>query len=564
MFRKFNVLIVAILILSMILSGCTSGSSSSQNSESSGQSTESSSQSSSAPESQSSEEESSASTTSEDSAVSGEFLCSDTPLELTAHIHWGNVYVLSDDWKVTNEAAKLTNISLQGTASPMETDSTEAFNLMIAGQDIPDLVGGNRDLINHYGMEGAFMPLNDLIEQYAPDFKKVLDEHPEVLGAITAADGNIYQIPFMNERVVSEAWFIRQDWLDTLNLEIPTTVDELHDVLTAFVNDDPNGNGQKDEVGYFTRLGSGSNVLIGLFSLFGIQDNWYSDEQGKVGVGLYTQEYKDAVKNISQWYAEGLIDPEIFTRGGTARDMLFPENNGGVIHDWIPSTTSYNSKMQEDVPGFKIVGFLPPTDVNGDQWEVGSRPLLTGAGWAIGADNQHPVETIKYMNFWWTETGRRLQTYGIEGDTYTMVDGEPVYTDKVLNATNPINDYMRQIGGQIEDMASLHDSSYERFMLDDEGNRVTELYETSGVVNKINPSLPALSFTEEELDVINSKWQPCRNYMLEQLQKWVFDGSTIDSEFDTYMANLQAMGMEDVVNAYQSAYDRMKEVSQNQ
>ena len=502
-------------------------------------------------------------TTSEDTGSGEEsYLCSDEPLELTAHIHWGNVYVLSDDWTVTNEAAKMTNISLKGTASPMETDSTEAFNLMIAGQDIPDIVGGNRDLINQYGMEGAFMPLNDLIEEYAPDFKKILDENPDIKGAITAADGNIYQIPFVYESLVSEAWFVRQDWLDAVGMEAPTTVDELHDVLTAFVNEDPNGNGQKDEVGYFTRLTNTDNVLKGLLSLFGIQDAWHTDEEGNVGVGLYSEEYKEAIKSVSQWYAEGLIDPEIFTRGSNARDILFPENNGGVIHDWIPSTTGYNEKLQESVPGFKVVGILPPTDVNGDQWEVEARARLSGAGWAIGANNEHPEETMKYMNFWWTEAGRRLQTYGVEGDTYTMVDGEPVYTDKVLNATNPINDYMRQIGGQIEDMASLHDNSYERFMSDEEGNRVTKMYEESGRVNKMNVKLPAVSFTQEELDVVNSKWQPCRNYMLEQLQKWTFDGSTIDAEFDQYMANLKSMGIKDVIAAYQSAYDRLMEAAE--
>lgn len=504
------------------------------------------------------------SSTTSENTDSGEesYLCSDEPIELTAHIHWGNVYVLNDDWIVTNEAAKMTNISLKGTASPMETDSTEAFNLMIAGQDIPDIVGGNRDLINQYGMEGAFMPLNDLIEEYAPDFKKILDENPDIKGAITAADGNIYQIPFVYESLVSEAWFVRQDWLDAVGMEAPTTVDELHDVLTAFVNEDPNGNGQKDEVGYFTRLANTDNVLKGLLSLFGIQDAWHTDEEGNVGVGLYSDEYKEAIKSVSQWYAEGLIDPEIFTRGSNARDILFPENNGGVIHDWIPSTTGYNEKLQESVPGFKVVGILPPVDVNGDQWEVEARARLSGAGWAIGINNEHPEETMKYMNFWWTEAGRRLQTYGVEGDTYTMVDGEPVYTDKVLNATNPINDYMRQIGGQIEDMASLHDNSYERFMSDEEGNRVTQMYEESGLVNKMNVKLPAVSFTQEELDVVNSKWQPCRNYMLEQLQKWTFDGSTIDSEFDQYMANLKSMGIEDVIAAYQSAYNRLMEAAE--
>ena len=75
---------------------------------------------------------------------------------------------------------------------------------MIAGQDIPDIVGGNRDLINQYGMEGAFMPLNDLIEEYAPDFKKILDENPDIKGAITAADGNITRFP-----LYTRAWFPR-------------------------------------------------------------------------------------------------------------------------------------------------------------------------------------------------------------------------------------------------------------------------------------------------------------------------------------------------------------------
>lgn len=487
------------------------------------------------------------------------FWVSQEPIELTAHIHWGT-YVLDDEkWIVTQEAAKMTNVSLKGTASPMQTDSTEAFNLMISGQTIPDLVGGDRNLINQYGMEGAFMPLNDLIEEYAPNFKKILDENPDVRGAITAADGNIYQIPFMYESLVSEAWMIRQDWLDKLGLEAPTTVDEMYDVLTAFVNEDPNGNGQTDEVGYFTRLGTGggTNVLKGVLSLFGVQDAWHIGKDGKVAIGLYTEGYKEAIKNVSKWYAEGLIDKEIFTRGSSARDMLFPENNGGVIHDWIPSCTGFNNKLQDTVPGFKLVGILPPVDSNGDQWILESRDKITGNGWAMSATNKYPEETMKYMDFWWTEEGRRLSTYGIEGVTYNMVDGKPVYVDEILNGTTAINDYMRKIGGQIDIMAYLHDASYESFMMDEEGAKATQLYKDSGLIQSLYPKLPALSFTTEELDTINSKYPPCRTYMMEQLQKWTFDGSTIDAEFDNYMATLKSMGMDEIVGIYQAAYDRL-------
>ena len=495
------------------------------------------------------------------SQASGEesFICSEEPLTLTAHIHWGSTQVLQDgNWPIINKAAEMTNVTLKGTASPMETDSTQAFNLMIASKDIPDMVGGNRNLINQYGMEGAFMPLNDLIEEYAPDFKKVLDANPDILGAITAADGNIYQVPFVYEELLSEAWFIRQDWLDKLNLEVPKTVQEFHDVLTAFVNNDPNGNGQKDEVGIFTRLsGATDNKVLSVLALFGVSDYWHTNDEGKVAIGLYTDAYKDAIKNVSQWYAEGLIDKEIFTRGNKSRDMLFPENNGGAIHDWIPSTSGYNPKISQTVPGFKLVGMLPPTDINGDQWEVASRDKLDGAGWAISANNKHPEESMKYMNFWWTETGRRLSTYGIEGEDYTMVDGKPVYTDKVLKAADPINVFIRNMGGMINDIGYLHDATYENFMMDEEGQKTKTLYNESGVVMKKNPKLPALSFTQEELDLVNSKYPPCRTYMLEQLEKWTFDGSTIDAEFDNYMATLKSMGMDEIVATYQAAYDRL-------
>jgi putative aldouronate transport system substrate-binding protein len=304
--------------------------------------------------------------------------------------------------------------------------------------------------------------------------------------------------------------------------------------------------------------GAQDNKLLSVFSLYGVSDYWHTDKNGKVRLGLYTPEYKNAMKNVSKWFADGLIDKEIFTRGSRARDMLFPENNGGVTHDWIPSTSGYNPKIAPTVPGFKVVGILPPKDINGDQWEVAARDKLSGAGWAISAKNKFPVESIKYMNFWWTDEGVRLSTFGIEGDHYTLVDGKPIYTDKVLKASTPINDYIRKLGGMIDDMGYPHDASYEYQMMDGEGVKTIDLYEKAKVVNKMNVKLPAVSFTEAELNLITTKYPTCRTYMLEQMAKWTFDGSKIDQEFDGYMATLKSMGMEEVIATYQAAYDRLR------
>lgn len=490
-------------------------------------------------------------------AEGGKYSCSEEPLTLTAHIHWNNGIVLNDDMIIPKEAARFTNITLKGTASPMETDSAQAFNLMITGKHLPDIVGGDRVDINKYGLEGAFMPLNDLIEEYAPDIQAALEKYPDVKGAITAEDGNIYQIPFIYQSQTAEAWFIRQDWLDAVGREMPTTVDELHDTLVAFIEQDANGNNKKDEIGYFMRQSSLDNRMTPLLSLFGVSDYWHVNDDGSVSIASYSQEYKEAVKMVSQWYAEGLIDPEIFTRDANVREMLFSENNGGLTHDWIPSTSGYNRSTAKVVPGFHLVGMVPPADVNGDVWEVSSRDRLTGSGWAISSTNEHPEETMKYMNFWFTETGRRMSTYGVEGVTYNMVDGEPVYTDDLLNSGEPVNGAIMKMGGQVEDMAYLHDNSYEKFVMDEEGAKLLEAYEETGVVGAKYPKVPALPFTAEETDLISSKYPACRTYMLEQLQKWTFDGSNIDAEFDTYMETLRGMGMDEIQAAYQNAYDRL-------
>ncbi len=76
-------------------------------------------------------------------------------------------------------------------------------------------------------------------------------------------------------------------------------------------------------------------------------------------------------------------------------------------------------------------------------------------------------------------------------------------------------------------------------------------------MNKMNVKLPAVSFTEAELNLITTKYPTCRTYMLEQMAKWTFDGSKIDQEFDGYMATLKSMGMEEVIATYQAAYDRL-------
>ncbi len=218
----------------------------------------------------------------------------DEPLELTIHMHWpraqgyGPGGDTSTIYPVEEVARERTNIHLvDKTSGRNTTDNAEAMNLLLAAGDLPDIVGGNliQQPVNQYGPEGAFVPLNELVDEHAPNIAKFWEEHPGLKEAISAYDGNYYYIPYLPDGKYGRAWFIRQDWLDALGLEQPDNVDELYDVLVAFRDQDPNGNGLKDEVPYFARDWEEVNRLLTLWdarsSGSDIYHDFYVTDDGK-------------------------------------------------------------------------------------------------------------------------------------------------------------------------------------------------------------------------------------------------------------------------------------------
>ena len=109
---------------------------------------------------------------------------------------------------------------------------------MLSSGQLADIIGYvDASELEKLGRDGGLIPLNDLIEEHAPNIKKVMEEDDRYRQSATSLDGNIYYLPKNQELLSAEYWWIREDWLNNLGLEVPTTVDELHDVLYAFRND---------------------------------------------------------------------------------------------------------------------------------------------------------------------------------------------------------------------------------------------------------------------------------------------------------------------------------------
>ena len=473
------------------------------------------------------------------------------PITLTIFYHsYGNIF--DDDWPVFKKAAELTGVTLHGTASKVQTESDAAYNNMLVEEPLPDIIHYFGSNLKELGLQGGLIPLEDYIDEYAPNIKKFFEDCPQAKRVATASDGHIYYIPgslsgIDKEALPSQGWFIRQDWLDKLGLETPKTVDEFYEVMKAFKDKDPNGNGKKDEIPIFRRDGG-----IGfLYTLFDTNKGWYLKGED-THLGATEEEYKNAISNIAKWYNEGIIDKEIFTRGGQAREQLLSANLGGCTHDWFSSTGAYNATYKDTVKGLDFEPMAPPADINGNVVEAHSRNILHELGWGISKDNQHPEETMIYFDFWMGQQGQDLRSFGIEGVHYNVIDGKKVFIDEVLNAEGGVPSYLKKQGAGLElstignieaELAGMNEISRKGFEMYNDGGYVIQQY--------VKPQ-----FTEEEQKVINKYWTSIDTYINEMEQKWILGISKVENDWDTYVDTLKKMHVDEVIEVYDKAHKR--------
>ena len=481
-------------------------------------------------------------------------LVSKEPKEFTVFLNFNNM-PFDSNWQVWQEAAKRTNVSLKGTSSLSNSNEAEAFNLMMSSGNLADIIGYvDASSLEKLGRDGGMIPLNDLIKEHAPNIQKVLDEDARFRQTAYSLDGNIYQIPKNQELKAAEFWWIRQDWLDKLNLKAPTTVDELHDVLYAFRNEDPNGNGLKDEIPLFDRAGwkQPDEYLY----LWDTSLEFYPRD-GKMKYEPLEENFKTGVSNMIKWYQEGLIDPEIFTRGASSRDTLLGGDLGGCTHDWV-STANYNSTLQETIPGFQMVAIAPPADQNGVVKERVSR--YPGVGWGISSQCKDPVTVIKFMDYFFTEEGSDLMNWGIEGDTFTRdADGSKHFTDTVLQSELTPIGYLRSIGAQYR-IGMCQDGDYEYATMKEDGIEANKLY--NGHDEWFDDSLPpyldgkmALKYTSDDETEYKNIMASIKPYVDEKFQSWILGVNDFDSEYDTFIKELKARGIDRALEINQKAYD---------
>lgn len=382
-----------------------------------------------------------------------------------------------------------------------------------------------------YGSQGILIPLNDLIDQYMPNLKALLDEQ-DLWNQITSADGNIYALPQLNgQELAAPAVYINQKWLDNLGMKLPTTQDEFLDVLRAFVKDDPNGDGANDEYGIYCPSGAVEYTL----PLFGVAMDYstYSMYDNGNAVFVPTSDvYHDFLAFWAQAYTEKLINQDCFTASWDDLNAI------GATSDTLGTIPTYGA--------YQHVGTERDEEYVGLNPFNGKHTMPSGNGLGYGAlcitdKCTNPELICQWADYFYCEEGAILGRMGVAGVTFSLHD-------------NGMYDWITdgEWGGDITSvrnkacMFGWYPAPLAKAKLFDEGNTNPEelfLYEQrKALLEYAAEPYPTLNWTEDELAERADLITTITSYYYEYMAQVITGQLDLDATWDEYLSNMDAMG----------------------
>ena len=378
----------------------------------------------------------------------------DEPLTITAlGIHFNQYPTEFDGCYYLPTVEKYTNVHLQVDWRPDSDWNTQIATALAGGVDnLPYLIRPGTYGVAALANEGAIVALDDYLD-LIPNIVAAVGE--ERFADWKAADGHFYTIPTIVNVPGSQSTAVRKDWLDKLNMDVPTTWEQWKAYWYGVRDNDMNGNGDTtDEIPIVLEMGqNGERSLHALLNAFGIKAS--SDAQFCVlDDGTYTMvyehpRYREFITEMQQLYADKIIDQEFATRYQADMYNTMSGNLAGTVFTWAEQCAVHSETLiANGVEDGLYLTCAPITGPYGDQW-IQKRQGITG-NWCITAkaEADGKVEDIlKFWNWMFSDEGVMLYNYGIEGYTYTMVDSKPVINPEITAAG--FNDY-RTLGMEFE------------------------------------------------------------------------------------------------------------------
>ena len=476
--------------------------------------------------------------------------------------NWGNVKDFNELQDI-KEYEKLTNVHVDW--QYFSGDASEKLSLAFASQNnIPDLflmADLPTSTVDKYGEDGVIMPVENLIEKYAPNITKAINEDKDAKRLVTAENGHMYAIPSLYRSPMEKirgVSFINKVWLDKLNLPVPSTTEELYKTLKEFKAKDPNGNGTADEVPFITYWDSDINGVASLFGAWGVTSAYTGQggsclagpffvKNNKVVVSNMQDSYKDAVKYFHRLYSEGLMNGDAFTADKVNVKARISQQPyiGGMFNDWYGMAAGPFKTSSQN-----YVEMLPLKGPKGEQNVIAPVYGIFANNY-ISAKTKYPEVVMRWadgtadpdLSFKWNQGP----------GNYTVTDGkyETVLKDTV---TTVANNYAFPVMGVTEKWYAEHVG------LD---NQPHQAYKA-----KINEmclpyasmmTVEHLRYSAEERRTLEATLSQIIEYSKQKEAEWITNGN-IDEEWNAHLEQLKNMNIEEIRKIMQMAAERWNNI----
>lgn len=442
---------------------------------------------------------------------------------------------------------------------PTTGGEADQFNLMIGSGKYPDIIVwefstaamGLSELID----SGILIDMDGLIRQYAPNYLKVLERDPSYPKEVRSDEGKYQAFYTFNVSIpLSSGPVFREDLLAKYGLELPKTVDEWTNVMTTLKEKDPNVSypltASKSYVGevWFRELLPAYNTR----TEFCLGDN------GQVVYGPATENFKAYLAKLAEWYNAGLIDPEFMSNDNKALNAKIADGTSAVATMAIGSgIRSITENTRPNNPDFKLTGVAWPVLNAGDtsSYVLEGGVAHTSVQAAITSSCAEPVLATQVLDYFYSEEGGNLISWGIEGESYTVENGKKTFTDKIMNspdgrsASEAILDYALPVYGFVN---AMDNDAYIQMniTLPEQGEARTLWQSLDSGAN-----LPKLVVAQEDADEYRMILNEVKTYVQEMYIKFITGQANLDSDWDTYMNTLNGMDLPYATECMQKAYN---------
>lgn len=490
------------------------------------------------------------------------------------------------------------NVDLQFSYLPA-TETKQKLTAMIAGGSIEDEgidvinVGGvSMADVKSWGDEGIIL---DVSQYYADGLAVNADAavaaYPELnlITSITTAEGAIYSVPKIQISPSNETRYkmwVNEKWLENLNLEVPTTIDEFYNMLVAFKEQDANGDGDpSNEIPFITSTGFGGTpykFLTNAFVFESVDDDMFLLKDGHVTTSYLQDEWYEAQTFLKKLCSEGLLAPESFTYNND--DLKAVACSEDDIVGVVTNSSCAFMGPADDPIRLRYICLNPLEGPEGVKY-ASYAASSTSNMWIVTANATNPELMFRVGDYQFCEEGFLLGRFGIENENWMTkenyqaahpeetltarygamgYEGKYVFYNDIRDQTvNNLNWYdpMPYFAGDVESNGMYVSDDGKGNVINLDNNGTCRQETGSGYYQLCKPGadtyVPTLAFTEAELEVLAECQANIRTYVKEQRTKYIIgDASDLDNK-DTFIENLKStFNLDEFLEICDAAYQR--------